>query len=351
MTAVRIVTIGGSAGAIEPLGQLVQGLPRSFSVPVFVVVHIAPSSPSVLPEILARVTPLAVAHAKDGEPISAGRIYVAPPDHHMLVRGGRVRLTRGPRENRHRPSLDTLFHSAAHEYGAATAGVVLSGSLDDGAAGLFGISRAGGVAIIQSPEDASYPGMPSAALRVVPQAHVLNPTRMGAFLARIAEMDETVSSHKQPGKAPLIPDEDRIAELDFYAAQETQANGVPSPFVCPDCGGTLFELAEGALVRYRCRTGHAHSQESLSGPSKNGSRRPSGQRCAPSTSTPIYRAGQPAGLGPGTCHWPLIVTNNPRDDDERAKMLRRVLSAEEPMVQMHGPPGSRGPPAPGTSRD
>ncbi len=221
MTAVRIVTIGGSAGAIEPLGQLVQGLPRSFSVPVFVVVHIAPSSPSVLPEILARVTPLAVAHAKDGEPISAGRIYVAPPDHHMLVRGGRVRLTRGPRENRHRPSLDTLFHSAAHEYGAATAGVVLSGSLDDGAAGLFGISRAGGVAIIQSPEDASYPGMPSAALRVVPQAHVLNPTRMGAFLARIAEMDETVSSHKQPGKAPLIPDEDRIAELDFYAAQET----------------------------------------------------------------------------------------------------------------------------------
>lgn len=144
-----IIVVGASAGGVETLAEMVSRLPADLPAAVFIVLHVPPYGTSVLPSILSRRGPLPAYHPADGEQIRPGRIYVAPPDHHLIIQQDKVRLTRGPAENRHRPAIDTLFRSAARFYGPRVAGVVLTGTLDDGTAGLLAVKMRGGSALAQ----------------------------------------------------------------------------------------------------------------------------------------------------------------------------------------------------------
>ena len=181
-----IVVVGASAGGVEALTNLVAALPADLPASLFVVLHVPATGTSTLPDILSRSGPLPASHAKDGEPIEQGRVYVAPPDHHLLLRDDHVHLARGPRENGHRPAVDPLFRSAAWEHSTRVVGVVLSGALDDGTAGLLAIKARGGVAVVQQPEDALYAGMPNNAIEHVEVDHVLPAAAIAGMLARLA---------------------------------------------------------------------------------------------------------------------------------------------------------------------
>jgi two-component system, chemotaxis family, protein-glutamate methylesterase/glutaminase len=230
---------------------------------VFIVWHLAPGVSSVLPKVLTRAGPLPAAHPRDGDPIRPGRIYVAPNDHHLLLERGYVRVTKGPKENRFRPAVDPLFRSAAYLYGTRSIGIVLSGALDDGTAGLWAIKLRGGTAIVQDPEDAMHRSMPLSALDNVDVDYKLPVREMGALLDRIT---------REPA-APerVIPGEERDKmEAELKIAREADSRvenilqyGQLSPFTCPECHGVLSAFREGKLVRYRCHTGHALSAATL----------------------------------------------------------------------------------------
>ena len=254
-----IVVVGASAGGVEALADLAASLPADLPAAVFVVLHVPPTGTSALPDILSRQGPLAATHVKDGEPVELGRIYVAPPDHHVLLRTGHVHLTRGPRENGHRPAVDPLFRSAAREYGTRVIGVVLSGALDDGTAGLLAVKARGGLAVVQDPADALYPSMPASALEHARVDHVQPVPAMGALLARLIV--------EPAGEAPAPAPADMNVEVEVEGfsldATEGEHPGMPSGFSCPDCNGVLWEIQDGGLQRFRCRVGHAWSPESL----------------------------------------------------------------------------------------
>jgi two-component system, chemotaxis family, protein-glutamate methylesterase/glutaminase len=254
-----IVVVGASAGGVEALADLAASLPGDLSAAVFVVLHLPATGTSALPEILHRHGPLPAAHVRDGEPIRPGRIYVAPPDHHVLLRTGHVHLSRGPRENGHRPAIDPLFRSAAREYATRVIGLVLSGALDDGTAGLLAIKSRSGIAVVQDPADALYPGMPSNALEHVPVDHVLPATSMGELLARL------VADPAEPPSDPAPTGMQVEVEMEGFSLEAFEGNhpGRPSGFSCPDCNGVLWQIRDGDLERFRCRVGHAWSPEGL----------------------------------------------------------------------------------------
>ena len=263
-----IICIGASAGGVEVLVELVKHLPRDLPAAVLIVVHVAPNSSSVLPSVLNRAGNLPAAHATPDEPLRRGRIYVARPDFHLLLRNGgngRIILGRGPKENSARPAIDPLFRSAARAYGRRVVGVVLSGSLDDGTVGLDVIKHMGGVTIVQDPETALFPSMPRSAMENVDVDHVLPPDQLPELLVRLSRAPVTVATEAESEAA--MPDEIRqeadMAELDEGSIKEYERPGKPSGFTCPECHGSLFELSEGQLIRFRCRTGHAFSAESL----------------------------------------------------------------------------------------
>jgi two-component system chemotaxis response regulator CheB len=259
----KIVVIGASAGGIEAVTAVVQSLPEDFPAPIALVVHIPPDSPSMLARIVERRTALKAKQAQDGETLLDGTIYVAPPDRHLLIERDRtVRTVRGPRENRHRPAIDPLFRSAALAARADCIGVVLSGSLDDGTAGLIAIKRCGGVAVVQDPEEALYPSMPRSALEHVAVDYVLRAREIGDQLIR--SMNEERPAVNAEGEG-LIRMEKKIAEFTAETLQDDDRPGKPSAFSCPDCGGVLWEIGEGDLLRYRCRVGHALSPETMLG--------------------------------------------------------------------------------------
>ncbi len=181
-----IIVIGASAGGTSALKQLIAQLPDDFLGTLFIVLHISPEHRNVLPQILARLCPLPVVQATDSEAIQPSRIYVAPPDHHLIVEQGHVRVTRGPKENRFRPSVDVLFRSAAHAYGQRVIGVILTGALDDGAAGLEAVKERGGIAVVQDPFDALYPSMPIQAMKAVAVDHCVPITELGSVLVSLA---------------------------------------------------------------------------------------------------------------------------------------------------------------------
>lgn len=163
-----IIVIGASAGGISAVERLIRTLPKNLPAAIFVVIHISPDGPSLLPQILQRSAKLKIVQKiNDGEPIKKEHVYIAPPDQHLVMEKGRLRLVCGPMENRHRPAIDPLFRSAAQTYGGRVIGVILTGTLDDGASGLLAIKGCGGTVLVQDPKDAEYPDMPRNALKQV----------------------------------------------------------------------------------------------------------------------------------------------------------------------------------------
>ena len=251
-----IVVIGASAGGLPALLELVAPLPVDLPASILVAIHTSPEGTGLLPEILERNGAWQAEYAKDGAPIEHGRIYVAPPDRHLLVKRSGIQVTRGPRENRFRPAVDPLFRTAARAFGPRVIGVVLSGGLDDGAFGLELIKRHGGVAIAQDPESAVMPSMPLSAIQNVVVDHILRPGAIGAklpFLVREEVTDE----------AALAPEVIDVAEGIRDNLQTGHIPGPPSPYTCPECGGALWELEEGRLLRFRCHVGHGFTADAL----------------------------------------------------------------------------------------
>lgn len=259
-----LVVVGGSAGALKALMELVGQLPADLPAALLVALHGTPGTASRLPRLLNRSGSMPATPGVDGEPVQPGRIYVAPPDRHLLVVDSRLRLGAGPHEHRFRPAVDPLFRSAARAYGSRVVGVVLSGRLDDGTAGLLAIKRQGGVAVVQDPEDADFAGMPTSAIRHVAVDHVRP-------VAGIAEL--LVALTKSPEEVPAMPSEE-TKDLDWEisvslsAAQpplvaRPGAGWSPSALSCPDCHGVLWQRRDEDMDRYRCRIGHAWSARSL----------------------------------------------------------------------------------------
>jgi two-component system chemotaxis response regulator CheB len=249
--------IGGSAGAIEALRDLVAQLPAQLAAAVFVVVHVMPSSRSRLPLILQRSALVPVRHAVDADHVEAGQILVAPPDQHLVLHRDGVELNRGPREHSTRPAIDALFRSAAAAFGARVCGVVLSGTLDDGSEGLRLVAESGGLPIVQDPHEAAHPEMPLNALRRVPSAEVLTAIRAGRRIAGESRGEDAGGNPARQlreaarGEPPLrdIP------------AGGGDTGAVPTGVTCPECGSVLW--AESASAILRCHAGHRFSLERL----------------------------------------------------------------------------------------
>lgn len=256
----RVIAIGASAGGVEALRAVVAGLPADLPAAVLVVLHIPIRAPSALPGILDRAGPLPARAARHGGRIRPSMIYVAPADHHLLIRNGHLELSVGPTENGHRPAIDPLFRSAAVTYGASAIGVVLSGARDDGSAGLTEIVKQGGQAIVQDPEEALHRSMPASALEHVASAHVLPAAKIGARLGELTR--EHLPQFEQSGPSPQLDAENEIAALGPVTTDAVHS-ARPSGFSCPDCQGVLFELDGEPAPRYRCRVGHAWSPASL----------------------------------------------------------------------------------------
>jgi two-component system, chemotaxis family, protein-glutamate methylesterase/glutaminase len=256
----RVIAIGASAGGVEALRALVAGLPPDLLAAVLVVLHIPTRAPSALPGILDRAGPLPAQPARHGAQIKPGTIYVAPADHHLLIRDSHLELSVGPIENGHRPAIDPLFRSAAVAYGAGAIGVVLSGARDDGASGLTAIVKSGGQAVVQDPEDALHRSMPDSALEQVGTAHVLPAAKIGVLLGELVR--ENLPQLKQSELNPQLDAENEIAAL-APVTTDVLDSARPSGLSCPSCQGALFELDGEPAPRYRCRVGHAWSPRSL----------------------------------------------------------------------------------------
>jgi two-component system chemotaxis response regulator CheB len=254
-----VVVVAASAGGIEALRNVLAGLPRDFHAAICVVLHISPTSGVALPMILDRSGPLPASAARDGEPLRPGHIYVCVADHHLLLSDGYVRVRGGPRENGYRPAADPLFRSAARFFGPRAIGVVLSGTLSDGAAGLAAIRTEGGLAVVQDPADALYPGMPSHALEWVSADYVATATEIGPLLARL------VCEPVHDDAVDMPPDiREEVAIMENGPPTVGQHHpGTPSQWPCPDCNGVLWEVDDPDVLRFRCRVGHAWSGESL----------------------------------------------------------------------------------------
>ena len=253
MNGHNIVVIGASAGGVEAVAKLVHTLPKNLPAALFVVLHIPPNGPSLLPEILSHAGTLPASHPTDKTAISSGQIYVAPPDHHLIIEKGYVRLVRGPKENRHRPAIDPLFRSAANVYRESVVGVILSGSLDDGTAGLLAIKRYGGVSVVQSPEEALYPQMPQSALDNVQVDYCLPVEKIGELLQRLAYATAEEGSSSE---IPVSLGEDiKSVNTQSNSSNTHKLIGTASVYSCPECGGVLWEIQDGKLLRFRCQVG------------------------------------------------------------------------------------------------
>ena len=254
-----VVVVGASAGGVQVLLDLAASLPAQFPACVLVVLHVG-AHRSVMPELMSARGPLRAIHPEDGQPLQPGAIFVAPPDHHMLVDDGLIRLTRGAKENHARPAIDPLFRTAALACGPRVVGVLLSGRLDDGTAGLQAIKRCGGLVVVQDPDDAEQPEMPRSAIAHVEVDACVAGAQLGQVLA------DLVGRPAAP-PAPTAPREIALDQAVSLGAGDPMENlnalGKPSRFACPECAGVLWELDGSRPRRYRCHTGHGFTLRSL----------------------------------------------------------------------------------------
>src|ERR1700680_3516354 len=255
-----IIVIGTSAGGLEALDALIGELPGDLSAAIFIVQHLAPENTAA--GLLARLGKHKAFDCKlatNGERFAAGKIYIARSDYHLLVKKNHLLVTKGARENRYRPSIDALFRSAATTHGPRVIGVVLTGMLDDGTAGLIAIHKCGGVTVVQDPKDATYPEMPQSVLNNLSVDHCVPVAQMGGLLA--------ILSREHPGKTKGIPADPRteavIAERVLSDVAEVNSLGTQVPYNCPNCGGVLWEIDDSSMTRYRCHTGHSFTPQTL----------------------------------------------------------------------------------------
>jgi two-component system chemotaxis response regulator CheB len=257
-----LVVVGASAGGVEALQQVCARLPADLNAAVLVVMHTAAHSGGMLANILDRAGPLKALNPQDGERIEKGKIYVAPPNLHMLVEDSRLRLIGGPRENRHRPAIDPTFRSAALSYGQRVVGIVLTGAMNDGTSGLMVIRAHGGIPVVQDPNTALFSSMPQSALRMVTGARVASLAEIPGLIQQL--VSEPIPESRPPKRHDEIDRREvRMAELDMSEIEKDLHVGKPSVFGCPECGGVLWEIDQEGLLRYRCRVGHAYTADNL----------------------------------------------------------------------------------------
>ena len=254
-----IVVIGASAGGVEAISILLSQLPRDLKAAICVVMHVARGR-SMLPEILSRAGRLPAVHPEDGDSLEYGRVYVARPDHHLIIEPGKLRVVHGPTENGCRPAVDPLFRSAARVYGSQVVGIVLTGGLDDGTAGLAAVKEAGGIAIIQDPDEAFAPSMPRSARSLVAVDHVLPVREMGRLITELTR-EETGPQSPRPGVHVQAMEPDLAQPPPVM--HEKDRPGRLSVFTCPECHGTVWEADDQGIVRFRCRVGHVYSAASM----------------------------------------------------------------------------------------
>ncbi|MEP0872079.1 chemotaxis protein CheB [Trichocoleus desertorum AS-A10] len=253
-----IVVIGTSAGGLKALGAILGALPADLNAAIFIVQHLAADKPSLLPQILADLSLLPASHPTDGESIQTGRIYIAPPDHHLLINQGAMRVVRGPQENRFRPAIDVLFRSAARTYGPRVVGVVLTGYLDDGTVGLQAIKKRGGVAIVQDPQETEYPSMAKSALRYVKVDHCLRLAEIPDLLVQLSQ--EPAAAEENYPVTEEIKIESSIAEQQMNTQEfleHVEAIGTRTTYTCPECNGSIWQIGQDYPLRFRCHTGHS----------------------------------------------------------------------------------------------
>jgi len=252
-----ILAIGTSAGGVDALRELVRNLPADLPASVLITIHLSRHHRSALDEVLGEAGQLPVRFAEDGLPLRRRQIYLAPPDRHLVVEDERLFLGAGPRENNSRPSIDVMLRSAALCCGGRTVGVVLTGTLDDGASGLWAVQRCGGLTVVQDPQDAAFPQMPRAALDRVGPDHVASLSQMPQLLSQLV--------HQPRGETLPAPESVRyeagIAQKGGLAMDEMDRIARRSVLACPDCHGVMWEIDEGELVRYRCHVGHTYTAE------------------------------------------------------------------------------------------
>jgi two-component system, chemotaxis family, protein-glutamate methylesterase/glutaminase len=258
-----IIVIGASAGGLEAIKQLVANLPANLEAAVFIVWHMAPDIKGILPHVLNKQKKLYAINATDREQIVTSRIYVAPPNRHLLIEKGQVRVTHGPKENGFRPAIDPLFRSAAYHHGPRVIGIILSGSLDDGTSGLWTIKKYGGLAIVQDPLEAEVPSMPEHAIQAVAVDHIVPVSEMAPLLEKLTTEAALPLNNPDMENKKKIEKEIRIAIQDKAMEENIMLFGELTPYTCPECHGVLSAIKEGGRTRYRCHTGHAFSADGL----------------------------------------------------------------------------------------
>jgi two-component system, chemotaxis family, protein-glutamate methylesterase/glutaminase len=254
-----VLVVGGSAGSLRPLLDLARALPADLPSSVAVTIHVGEHAKSRLPWLLSRAGPLPAAHAEAGEHLQPGHVYVAPPGCHLLLPGGLAELSCGPRVNRHRPAVDAMFASAARWFGDRVVAVVLSGLLDDGAVGAALVAHAGGLVVVQEPDDADQPSMPRTALAAAPDAIVAPGEELGDLVSGMLGESGQASWPRAQPQDDLAVCLEKTSDLQFHSPEETRLTRL----ACPDCGAALAEVALPSISYYRCHLGHQFGPQSL----------------------------------------------------------------------------------------
>jgi len=258
-----IIVIGASAGGVEPLGDLISNIPDSFSGTIFIVQHMPAYAESYLAHILNRKSPIPVLPAEDGLVFEKGKIYCCQPDRHLILEGDKMLLSSGPKENRFRPSIDALFRSAAYEYKERVTGVVLSGSLNDGTAGMCTIKRFGGVSMIQLPDEAIFSSMPIEVGKYTEVDYSLPAAELGVLIGELSQNPIEINQQLISENIELIKKEIEIAKNKNALGLGVFESDRYTPFTCPDCNGALVQMTEEGIIRFRCHTGHGFTSDAL----------------------------------------------------------------------------------------